>query len=88
MGYSWTESRPQLAADSGCGLCGLAEARDGWGSGQNGWSSGMGGWGVGDGGSGGALCTLPRLTSQLCSCQKCDSERVAPSLQAVLPSLQ
>lgn len=42
MGYSWTESRPELAADSGCGLCGLAEAWDGWGSGQSGWWSGGG----------------------------------------------
>lgn len=43
------------------------------------------GWGMGGVGE---LCAHFLGLHPSSACQKCDSERVAPSLQAVLPSLQ
>lgn len=56
MEYSWTESRPELAADSKCGFCGL-----GWMGQWTEWLAMQGG--------GRAACRLPSPTCQVCCCQ-------------------
>lgn len=67
MEYSWTESRPELAADSKCGLCGL-----GWMGQWTAWLAVQGG--------GRAVHRLPRPTCQVCCCPEVWLRVSGPSL--------